>query len=91
MELEAMEVEMLCVTKHGTTWTNKNVDKIKREAACPQCGTTHTEAFEKRFEEGIRLIKVYSPMDLQKEMWTDIELGCFNCKCEWVLQVKEKK
>jgi len=91
MELEAMEVEMLCITKHGTMWINRNVDKIKREVACPECSTTHTEAFEKRFEEGIRVIRVYSPMELKEEAWTDIEFSCVNCGCEWIVQVKEKK
>ena len=91
-----MELEFLCTTKHGKTWLEKNVEKIKREMDCPQCGLNYDDPkpypyLESQKPGHFQLVKVYPPMEFQNETWTDIEFRCYGCDAEWIVQAKEKK
>ena len=96
-----MKVTYQYLTKHGKTWLDKNIEKIKKEMACPQCGLSYDDPKPYPFTDDdliahcqpgyFAVIKVYSPMDFETKIRTDIDFNCYSCDAEWMVSVEEPK
>ena len=95
-----MKVEFQCITEHGKTWKDANIEKIKEGMACPQCGHSYDDPKPYPFtnDELIKhcqpghfyLVKIYSPIEFSKETETEVGFGCYSCDAEWLVKVTEK-
>lgn len=84
----------MCITKHGKDWVEANIEKIKREMACPQCGHSYDDPvpypyLESQKQGHFQLVRVYPPIEFDKETTTDVEFRCYSCDAEWLVKVSE--